>query len=185
MREELTDLLDVLRERVRLEGRPIDPAGVVPIHSHATYGLYEIIAAYGAAGTGALRETREGVMWVESEKSDLFFVTLNKSDQDYSPTTRYQDYPVSPTLFHWESQSRTATVSPTGQRYINHATLGSRVVLFVRENRRDERDVSTPYLCLGPAQHVSHKSDRPMQIVWELERPMPIEIYSHAKVAAG
>jgi len=62
---------------------------------------------------------------------------------------------------------------------------GSQVVLFVRENRRDERDVSSPYLCLGLARHVSHKSDRPMQIDWELERPMPVEIYEHAKVAAG
>ncbi len=185
LRAELVDLLDVLRERVRLDTRPIDPAGVVPLHSHATYGLYEIVAGHGVAGNGALRETREGVMWVESQRSDLFFITLNKSDEDYSATTRYQDYPISPTLFHWESQSRTATASPTGQRYIHHAARGSRVVLFVRENKRDEREVSTPYLCLGPARHVSHKSDRPMQIVWELERPMPVEIYSRAKVAAG
>jgi hypothetical protein len=96
-----------------------------------------------------------------------------------------QDYPISPTLFHWESQSRTGTASPTGQRYINHAARGSQVLLFVRENRRDERDVSGPYLCLGYARHVSHQSDRPMQIVWELQRPMPVEIYQHAKVAAG
>ena len=97
-----------------------------PFHSHATYSLYEIIAAHGVAGNGSLRETREGVMWVESHKSDLFFITLNKSDQDYSPTTRYQDYPISPTLFHWESQSRTATESPTGQRYVHHPALEDR-----------------------------------------------------------
>ena len=185
MREELVDLLDVLRERVRMDSRPIDPLGLVPIHSHATYGLYELIAAYGLLGNGVLRETREGVIWAEAHQADLFFVTLNKADEDYSPTTRYQDYPVSPTLFHWESQSRTATASPTGQRYINHVGRGSRVVLFVRENKRDERGVSTPYLCLGEAHHVSHQSDRPMQIVWELDRPMPAEIYNHAKVAAG
>lgn len=178
-------LLDVLRERTRLDAHPIDPVGVVPVHSHATYGLYEIMAAYGLVSSGILRENREGLAWAEVHQSDLFFITLNKSDEDYSPTTRYQDYPVSPTLFHWESQSRTTTASPTGQRYINHVRRGSRVILFVRENRRDERDVSTPYLCLGPARHVNHKSDRPMQIIWELERPMPAEIYQHAKVAAG
>ncbi len=185
IREELVDLLDVLRDRARLDSRPIDSTSVVPIHSHATYGLYEIVAAYGLVSSGKLRENREGVVWAEAEKSDLFFVTLNKSDEDYSPTTRYQDYPVSPTLFHWESQARTSTDAPTGQRYINHIARGSHVILFVRENRRDERDVSTPYLCLGRARHVSHKSDRPMQIIWELERPMPAEIFQHAKVAAG
>lgn len=185
IREELVELLDVLRDRTRLDSRPIDPNGVVPIHSHATYGLYEIVAAYGLASQGKLRENREGVLWAEADQSDLFFITLNKSDEDYSPTTRYQDYPVSPTLFHWESQARTRTDSPTGQRYINHLARGSRVILFLRENRRDDRDVSAPYLCLGPARHVSHKSERPMQIIWELERPMPSEIFQLAKVAAG
>ena len=81
--------------------------GRVPIHSHATYGLYELISAYGLVGNGALRENREGVLWAEAERTDLFFITLNKDDEDYSPTTRYQDYPISPNLFHWESQSRT------------------------------------------------------------------------------
>ena len=50
LRGELVDLLDVLQERVRLDARPIDPRGPVPLHSHATYGLYEIIAAHGVVG---------------------------------------------------------------------------------------------------------------------------------------
>ena len=84
MRDELIELLDVLRERVRLDSRPLDPAGLIPIHSHATYGLYEIIAAYDLVSNGSLRETREGVAWVQGHQSDLFFITLNKADEDYS-----------------------------------------------------------------------------------------------------
>ena len=185
VREEIVELLDVLRDRVRLESRPIDPLGVVPIHSHATYGLYEIISAYGLTSEGVLRESREGLAWAERHQTDLLFVTLNKSDEDYSPTTRYQDYPISPTLFHWETQSRTTLGSTTGQRYVNHVARASKVVLFVRENKQDDRGVSNPYLCLGPARHVSHESEKPIRIVWELERPMPAEIFQHAKVAAG
>ena len=56
IRDELVDLLGVLRDRTRLDSIPVDPAGVVPIHSHATYGLYEIIAAYGLLASGILRE---------------------------------------------------------------------------------------------------------------------------------
>lgn len=185
MRQEIIELLDVLRDRVRLDSRPVDPFGVVPIHSHATYGLYELIAAYGLVSKGLLRESREGLAWAETEKTDLLFITLNKSDEDYSPTTRYEDYPISPTLFHWESQSRATTRSPTGQRYINHVARGSRIMLFVRENKSDERGVSAPYLCLGPARLRSHESEQPIRIVWELERPMPGEIYQRAKIAAG
>jgi superfamily II DNA or RNA helicase len=184
-RSELVELLNVLRDRVRLEAQPVDPIGVIPIHSHATYALYEIIAAYGLVSSGKLSETREGVKWAESARSDLLFITLNKSEDDFSPTTRYADYPISPTRFHWESQSKTAQSSRIGQRYINHLARGSRVLLFVREDKRDDRDMSSPYLCLGPARHVSHESDRPIKIVWELERPMPAEIYQRAKLAAG
>jgi len=185
LRLELVDLLDVLREQSRRETQPLTRADANPLHTHATYGLYEVLAAYGAVNKGAIRENREGVLWVESAKSDLFFITLNKAEGDYSPTTRYQDYPISQTLFHWESQSRTAGASPTGQRYIHHVQRGSNVVLFVRENRRDERDESNPYLCLGRAHYVSHKADRPMQVIWELDRPMPADVFSEAKVAAG
>ena len=185
IREELLQLLEVLRERGYPATEAIDPSGPVPIHSHASYARYEALAAYGLVSNGTIRENREGPIWSEAHESDLFFVTLNKSDEDFKPTTRYQDYPISPTLFHWESQSRTATASPTGQRYVNHVSLGSRVILFVREDNDDDRGVSNPFVCLGPARHVSHKSDRPIQIVWELERPMPPEIYGYAKVAAG
>lgn len=184
-RLELIELLDVLHDRSRLESAKVDPFGVVPIHSHATYGLYEIVAAYGLVSNGVLRELREGVAWAEAHQTDLFFVTINKSDEDYTPTTRYQDYPISPTLFQWESQSRTAASSPTGRRYIEHVRRGSRVLLFVRQEKVDERGISAPYMCLGNARYVSHQFDRPMRIVWELDRPMPTEIYQAAKVAAG
>jgi len=45
----------------------------------------------------------------------LFFVTLDKSEREYSPTTLYKDYAISPTQFHWESQSTTTQLSPPCQ----------------------------------------------------------------------
>ena len=62
---------------------------------------------------------REGVWYSEQHNVDAFFVTLKKSEADYSPTTMYRDYPITPTLFHWESQSTTSVASKTGQRYLN------------------------------------------------------------------
>ena len=54
-----------------------------------------------------------GVFWYEPYRCDVFFVTLDKSEKDYSPTTMYDDYPISPTLFHWQSQSNTREDPPT------------------------------------------------------------------------
>ncbi|MBE4747906.1 DUF3427 domain-containing protein [Corallococcus sp. ZKHCc1 1396] len=186
LREELLELLALLADRSRRVHTPLDASGPVPLASHATYGLYEVIAAYGVLGTkGMLREVREGVLWVEEHRTDLLFITLDKSDADFKPTTRYADYAVSPGLFHWESQNSTSSSSPTGRRYVEHVERGTRVILFVRERKKDDRGESMPYLCLGPARYVSHESERPMRILWELERSMPAEFFQATKVAAG
>jgi superfamily II DNA or RNA helicase len=185
-RQELRELLAVLRDRARANTLPLEAHSPVPVHSHASYALYEIVSGFGVLGKdGGLRETREGLLWAEGSRAHLFFITLEKSDSEYSPTTKYEDYPISPTLFHWESQSTTSAESPTGQRYINHRASGERVILFVRRRKRDSRGETTAYTCLGFANLVQHESSRPMKIVWELERPMPAGFYQEAKVAAG
>lgn len=93
----------------------------------------------------------------------------------------YRDYPISPTLFHWESQSTTSVNSRTGQRYIKGA---SHVLLFAREEQKDEFGTS-PYLFLGPARHVSHTGERPIAITWQLDHALPADFFASATVAAG
>ncbi len=94
----------------------------------------------------------------------------------FSPSTRYRDLALGPTLFHWESQSTTTDASPTGQRYIHHAARGSRVLLFVREQRKQDGrpgGPTEPFVCLGFASYESHEGERPMAIRWRLERQIP------------
>ena len=134
---------------------------------------------------GALVLPQTGVLWHEATQTDLLFVTLEKSDADFSPTTRYADYPISPTLFHWESQNSASADTPTGRRYVEQPARGTNVILFVRERKRDGRGATLPYCCLGRAHYRSHESERPMKILWELERPMPGWLYQAGKVVAG
>ncbi len=183
---EICDLLEILSDRIRTVPQPLDHAGKIPLSSHATYTLGEIMAAYRRTGSrGALVLPQTGVLWDEPTKTDLLFVTLEKSDKDYSPTTRYADYPISPTLFHWESQNSASPDTRTGRRYIDQPIHGTNVVLFVRERKKDSRGETAPYHCLGRAHYQSHESARPMKILWELERPMPGGLYQAGKVVAG
>jgi hypothetical protein len=129
--------------------------------------------------------TQAGVLKHEASRSDVLYVTLEKDEKDFTPTTLYNDYPISPTRFHWESQSATRADSPTGRRYREHAARGWRMLLFVRQARKDERGETMPYLFLGPVRYVSHEGEKPMAIVWELERAMPAEFFQRVKVAAG
>ena len=115
---------------------------------------------------------RVGVLWHEASQTDLLFVTLNKSESLFSPTTRYRDLALGPALFHWESQSTTTAASPTGQRSIHHEARGSRVLLFVPEHRR-QGTVTEPFRCLGFVSYERHEGERPMAIRWRLEREIP------------
>ncbi len=123
-------------------------------------------------------------MFDATTNSDLFFITLEKAEDHYSPTTMYRDYAISPDLFHWESQSLTSVESLTGQRYLRHRATGSHVLLFVRQHKH-EAGRTAAYTCLGAADYVSHQGSRPIAITWRLRIPMPDDFFREAKVASG
>jgi hypothetical protein len=150
---------------------------------HSQYTRDEVLAALGQSTVGKASSLREGVRWDERHQTDLLFVTLDKAERDYSPTTMYRDYAISPTLFHWESQSTTSAESKTGRRYVNHETNGSNVFLFVRRNKRGAVGTA-PYLFLGPARYRDHSGSRPMSITWELDQPMPPDFFQIARSVA-
>jgi hypothetical protein len=148
--------------------------------------LDEVMAALGEQDrNGATRRLREGVYFSETHQADLLFVTLEKREEDYSPTTLYRDYPISPTRFHWESQSTVHEAMKTGLRYVKHVAQGSDVWLFVRRTKSARPDITAPYTFVGPGTYLRHKGGRPMAIEWQLSRPMPAWLYQETKLAAG
>lgn len=179
---EAIELLDLLESRATHLTTPL-PTGA-PLSVHARHSLVDVFAAMGRITPGRFYQHREGVYYDRESNTDLFFVTLEKADRDYSPTTLYRDYAISPTLFHWESQSTTKVNSETGQRYLHHHVRSGHVLLFVRHKKRVD-GVTVPYTLLGPVDYVSHQQERPIQFVWRLRQPMPADFFRQAKVAAG
>jgi len=113
---------------------------------------------------------------LKDRKLDVFFVTLQKSEDEYSPTTMYEDYLISHDLFHWQSQSNTSEQSPTGQRYIRHSELGYKPMLFVRETKSLPSGLSAPYHFLGPCKYLNHTGSRPISITWKLQHHVPTRL---------
>jgi hypothetical protein len=186
VRDDLHSVIDLAFDRTRhTTYSPQGPLQGLGLRVHARYQREEILAALDYATLERVPSFfREGVLQSAKWNADAFFITLKKSETDYSPTTMYQDYAISPDLFHWESQSTTSSDSKTGQRYIHHQELGSSILLFTRERKTDAMGTS-PYMFLGPAVYVSHSGDRPMGITWKLEHPMPMEMFTAASVAAS
>lgn len=184
MRREILEVLDLLDDRTRRPTYPYEDLGV-PLRVHGTYKRAEIMAAFGDTRNDKVLIPQGGVYYQKDHATDLLFVTIHKSEKDFTPTTRYNDYPMTPSLFHWESQGVVREASATGQRYIHHEARGSKILLFVREKQKSDRGERAPYVFLGPASYVRHESERPMQIVWRLHRPMPADFFQLVKVAAG
>jgi hypothetical protein len=96
----------------------------LPLELHAHYGNSEIQAAFGRDLLTTHPQSGPGVLHFDELKSYALLVTLNKSERDFSPTTMFKDYPISRTLFHWESQNSVTSDSPTAKRYVNHSING-------------------------------------------------------------
>ena len=168
---ELQDLLRYRYEQIDFIDEPVDLGFDCPLDLHCTYTRDQLLVALDFLKPATVRE---GVKWLPEKQLDVFFVTLNKSDKDYSPTTMYNDYSINESLFHWQSQSTTAADSPTGQRYIHHRERGSKVLLFVREFKSDRiNGGAAAYTFLGTANYVKHEGSRPINITWKLDRSIP------------
>jgi hypothetical protein len=180
--EELVEVSDVLHERIHRVARPLSEAGDRPLYVHARYSRDEALAAFGLEDLNGTWGS--GVRWVPGDRADVFFVTLQKTEVHFSPTTMYADHAITPTLFQWESQNATAERSATGQRYINHRAIGTSVHLFVRESKTADGTLGTPpYLYAGPMSYVSHTDERPMRILWQLDHALPADVFAVTKVA--
>ena len=168
---ELISLLQYRFEQIDFIDEPVELGFDCPLDLHCTYTRDQLMVAMDFMKPATVRE---GVKWLPDKQLDVFFVTLNKADKDYSPTTMYNDYSINESLFHWQSQSTTAEDSPTGQRYIHHAERSSKVLLFVREFKSDRvTGGAEAYTYLGTANYVKHEGSRPMNITWRLDRPIP------------
>lgn len=182
MKNELLDILSIRYNQIGFMDNAINLDFDNMLYNHCTYTRDQALAAVGYWNYKKRLEMREGVLYLKDKKTHLFFINLNKSEKDFSPTTMYEDYAINETLFHWQSQSTTTVQSKTGQLYINQDRNGENVILFVREHKNDKNG-AMPYICLGKAHFVSNQGEKPMNIVWKLENEMPALLYKIASQA--
>lgn len=167
---EMIELLEYNKEKIDFVDKKIKLDFDCPLDVYCNYSKDQILTACDFLSVGSVRE---GVKYIEDKKIDIFFVTLNKSDKDYSPTTMYKDYSLNEKLFHWQSQNQTSEDSKVGQRYINHNKTGNKILLFVRDEKKNKYGETSTYTFLGTANYKSHEGSKPMNIIWELDYPIP------------
>ena len=151
----------------------------VPLRLHARYTRQEILAAFAMGPQAQVRPWREGTIHLPEARADVHLITLDKSSGSFSPTTRYRDYAINREQLHWESQSTTGANSATGLRYRELGEPTSQ--LFFARLTNDTR----AFWFLGPATYVSHVGERPMAITWQLEQPLPGDLFAQFAAAVA
>lgn len=173
LRSEIKEFLSIQKEKISYIEKNLDLPYLCSIKLHSFYTRDQIISGFGKHTYTNKYSSREGVLNITELNTELLFVTLNKEEDRYSPSTMYDDYAINKKLFHWQSQNSTREDSPKGQSYINQQKLDKKIILFVREANNDNNNNTMPYLCLGKVNYKSHSGEQPMSIIWELEEELP------------
>lgn len=166
VRNELETLARVLEDRTSISSS-VRPVEEWPLVLHHQYSRREILTATGYWNSSRKVPQQQGILRFKDQSRELLFVTLDKSDGRFSPSTSYRDYAISDTLFHWETQNGVSEDSDTMRHYANHVAHGWAIHLFVQERK------GTPFAYLGPVDYLRHEGSRPVGIVWKLNYPMP------------
>jgi superfamily II DNA or RNA helicase len=173
--EELRELADVLESRTTLHEVPLPGMERSLLSLHGQYELREILTAVEFLTSSSRPFFNTGVYRLSERKTELMFVTLDKSS-GYHAGISYHDYAISPTRFHWQSQNSAGPATPAGRRYLESATNGWSFQLFVRTAPE------SPYVACGPVRLGEAHGDKPMNITWELERPLTARLFQQFSV---
>lgn len=176
--EDLQTLVDMKLESLETTTHWMEVNATAEIELYGCYSADEIhllledkIGRFQVAGT----------QYNHEQKFAMVFVTLNKSDKEYSPSTQYEDYAISQNQFHWQSMNKTRTDSREGQRLLNQKENGWKYILFVRDTKKDEYDITNGYYCLGTMDFNSSHGECPMNVIWDMHEPIPAIILETAK----
>ena len=186
LNEEIIQVINILIDRIDFIEGEVELPYSQPLKLHSRYTRDQIFAAFGFSTFNRKSSNREGVAENKVLNTELLFIDLIKSEKDFSPSTLYDDYALSESIFHWQSQNATSSKKGKGLSYIKHQSKGKNILLFVRERNKDEYNNTMAYVFLGAGRFIKSYGSKPMNIEWELKEPMPPYLWKYsAKMAVG
>ncbi len=178
--EEMIEVLEILEDKIDFKEIDIQLPYHQPLKVHARYTRDQILAAFGLSTFERKSPSREGVAENTVTNTELLFINLVKSEENFSPTTMYDDYAINEYLFHWQSQNSAAPETPKGLSYIKHQENKKKILLFIREKANDEFGNTMGYVFVGEGNLIEHYGAKPMNIKWELNEPLPHYLWNDA-----
>ncbi|MCD0468142.1 DEAD/DEAH box helicase [Flavobacterium sp. JAS] len=183
---EIIEVLEILIDKIGFKEIDIQLPYEQPLKLHARYTRDQILAAFRLSTFDKKSSNREGAAENKSLNTEILFINLIKSEENFSPTTMYEDYAISETLFHWQSHNTYGPETSKGVSYIKHIESNKKILLFIREKGKDENGNTLGYVFIGEGIFKETEGSKPMNIKWELNEPMPNYLWKEsAKMSIG
>ena len=170
--KEIIELTDYLLANLEIKTLTIGDGMPQALELYGNYTREEVFTIFGRqTADKRMQGSVSGVFNIDERKTELFFVTLNKSEKYFSASTMYDDYVVNENQFHWKSQN-TDSHQGKGKRFVEQALNKKKFLLFVRESKYDGFGNTCPFYCFGFVDYISSYDDKPMSIDWHVRQPI-------------
>ena len=171
-KQEISEILSYLLANLNIKTVPIGEDIIPGLELYGCYTREEIFTLVGRQTADLkMQGAVSGVFNLTEYNATILFVTLNKSEKDFSPSTQYNDYLINEKYFHWQSQNTDSHTNNGGRRYTEQTRTKNKIILFVREEKKDGFGNTSPFHCFGLVDYVSSHDDFPMNITWKLHKP--------------
>lgn len=171
-KQEIAEIVSFLLARLDIKTTPIGAEIIPGLELYGCYTREEVFTLVGRQTAEVkMQGAASGVFNLPEHNATLLFVTLNKSEKDFSPSTQYNDYLINEEYFHWQSQNTDPHNNNGGRRYTEQSQTKNKIILFVREEKKDGFGNTSPFHCFGLVDYVSSHDDFPMNVKWKLQKP--------------
>ena len=171
-KQEIAEIVSFLLARLDIKTTPIGAEIIPGLELYGCYTREEVFTLVGRQTAEVkMQGAASGVFNLPEHNATLLFVTLNKSEKDFSPSTQYNDYLINEEYFHWQSQNTDSHNNNGGRRYTKQSQTKNKIILFVREEKKDGFGNTSPFHCFGLVDYVSSHDDFPMNVKWKLRKP--------------
>lgn len=170
--KEVLEIVDYLSANIETKTFAVGEGMPLALEQYGCYTREEVFAIFGRqTADRKMQGSVAGVFNIEEKNTELFFVTLNKSDKDFSASTMYDDHVICEDKFHWKSQN-TDSHEGKGKRFVEQRINGKKFLLFVREYKKDGYGSTCPFICFGLVDYIESHDDKPMSIDWQMHHPI-------------
>ena len=113
--------------------------------------------------------------YANTDKDICLFATIDKT-HILQKNLKYDNSLFANNLIQWISQPKTSHNSSVGKMFTNHNELGYNVHIFIRKFAFANNNKTNLFIYLGKANYYKSSGDKPMRILWKLEKKIPQEL---------